>query len=119
MTQAAAAAALGYSFEGLRSLLARQGVSTRAHWCATTPPTTRRSAIRWRLVDLDEARAAVERDLATETVHSAALSRGVPPLWLLRAVHQAGLIPPTRCGRGAIRLPSETFDALCAGRAAR
>lgn len=116
VTLSSAARTLGYSFDGLRTLLARHGVVARAHWCASTPPRERTTSARWRLVDFDAAREAVERDLATETVTNAARARGVPQMWLLRAVHSKGLIPPTRGGRGPIRLPSETFDALCAGR---
>lgn len=116
-----AARVLGYHHRQMVALLARQGVAMRVHWCAQSShyaKTTRRRSAPWRLVDLDEARAAVLRDLAvqseTETIFGAARRRGVGHVWLWRRVRDAGLVPAGRAGRTAVRLPSATIDALIA-----
>jgi hypothetical protein len=116
-----AAETLGYHHRQFLALLRRQGVRVRPHWTAAPShyrQKTDRRPSPWCLVDLDEAREAVLRDLAeqaqTETVLGAARRRDVPHVWLWRRLRAAGLLPEGRRRGSGVRLPSATIDAVIA-----
>lgn len=67
-----------------------------------------------RYVDLDEARAVMERYFALESVNGAARRHGIPSVTLLRWVRLAGLCEGETKRGVAIRLPSNVYDDLVA-----
>lgn len=107
---------LGHNRASLANIAHRNGVEIRPHPCPRTRGS-RHGGVRWRCVNLDALRAAVEReDRETETVHAAALQRGIPDDTLRRWLREAGLIPPCDGDKAYRRVASADVDRVVAAR---
>lgn len=107
---------LGHNRASLANIAQRNGVEVRPHPCPRTRGS-RHGGVRWRCVNLDALRTAVEReDRETETVHAAALQRGIPDETLRRWLREAGLIPPCDGDKAYRRVASADVDRVVAAR---
>jgi predicted DNA-binding protein (UPF0251 family) len=116
LTLRAAARVLGFHHQTLPRILAWAGVPVvRCHGLGRVRvafAARQQRPHRWRTVDADDARAAVERWLAAETPTDAARRLGVPRRTLHDWVTRAGHRPAVP--RGDLRLGPEVYDALAA-----
>lgn len=105
------AAMAGYSHATARRILAAEGVRVEHH---PGGPRAGARRTRWLLVDPDEARAAVERWLARETIAQAARRLGVSRWAVCQALRRAGAHQATRRG-SAVRYDPAVVDAAVRG----
>lgn len=115
-----AARALGYDPTATLDLAARNNVPVRYHPCPGRLKGHRNGKPGpgcLRCVSLDELREAADRETReTETVHAAAVRRGMQDVVLRRWLRAAGLMPPKQTPRRTVRVLTVEIDRVVAAR---